>query len=59
MNQSLEDQIQALAQANLIQKQALDRHKEQLEEQKRAIEYLQDQIDNIMEPNMRAKIYGI
>jgi len=40
MNQSIEDQIQRLIQANLIQKQALDRHKEQLEEQRVEIEWI-------------------
>ena len=44
MNQSLEDQIQALAQAHLIQKQALDRHKEQLEGQAQEIEMLHNRI---------------
>ena len=47
MNQSLEDQIQALAQANLIQKQALDRHKEQLEEQDKKLEELRSRIQYI------------
>jgi len=47
MNQSLEDQIQALAQANLIQKQALDRHKEQLEQAELDIRFLRGMIDSI------------